>query len=322
MAARNPAIDQLKLGLSLLIIALHIFPVSGLKGWQGTVSYLIANGITRVGVPTFFIVSGYLLRNKLNDRLYLLKYGKRILLLYVIWQLLYLPDLIRFYNLGKFSATDMVARVVYGYWHLWYLLATVGGVALLYLLRNISLSGKMRHVLILFALGYAYQLSYTAGLLNEVPALKLIYEGMGTTRNFVFMAYPFLLIGTLYEYWKNVFSGKTVLLFPLAVLLLSESYLYYTLHLGALDFYLLLLPLSMVLFQFAEQCKKAARFEPDSSLSLGVYLCHPYAIRLVYEYLPQRDLGFIFLKYILIAVIAFLLWAFVRQLNRKFPFFL
>lgn len=321
MASRNPGIDVLKLGLAFLIVALHIFPVSGMKGFRGLISYEIANGITRIAVPTFFIISGYFLRNKLEDKAYLLKYAKRILMLYFVWQLIYLPDLIRFYRLGRFTTSDAILKLIFGYWHLWYLLATVGAVALLYYFRRISVRNKFVLLSSLFLLGYFYQLFYKMEVLNDFPISKLLYEGMGTTRNFIFMAYPFLLLGTLYEKWKNTALKIRFLLFLFVVFLLLESYGYYTLKIGALDFYIMILPVSMLLFSLAAENKSLTELQFNPTLSLGVYLCHPYAIRLVYEYLPQRSLEYIVLKYFLICFLTILFWFVVARLNRKLPYF-
>lgn len=321
MASRNPGIDVLKLGLAFLIVALHIFPVSGMKGFQGLISYEIANGITRIAVPTFFIISGYFLRNKLEDKTYLLKYAKRILILYFVWQLIYLPDLIRFYRLGRFTASDALLKLIFGYWHLWYLLATVGAVMLLYYFRNISVRNKFVLLCSLFLLGYAYQLFYKTGVLNDFPASKLLYDGMGTTRNFIFMAYPFLLLGTLYEYWKTTVSKIRLLLLPFVVFLLLESYGYFTLKIGALDFYIMILPVSMLLFSVAAESKSLSELQINPTLSLGVYLCHPYAIRLVYEYIPQRSFECIVLKYFLICLLTLFFWFVVARINRRFPYF-
>lgn len=321
MERRNASIDLLKLGLSFLIIALHIFPVSGLKGIPGLVAYEISNGITRIGVPTFFIISGYFLRNKLNDKVYLIKYCKRILLLFLVWQLIYLPDLIRFYNLGRFSTFNMILKLVYGYWHLWYLLATVGAVVLLYCWRNKTVRQKIMLASLLFFLGYTYQLAYKNNMLNDFPMLKFVYEVMGTTRNFIFMAYPFLVLGTLYEYWKGLIAKINFLFVPFFILLLLESYLYYTLKIGALDFSIMILPLSMILFAIAAEKNVLLNLQINPTMSLGIYLCHPYAIRLVYEYLPQKTLGYIGLKYVLICLLSLIYWFLINRLNKKLPYF-
>lgn len=318
---RNFSLDFLKLLLAFLIIALHIFPVSGLKGIEGVISYEIANGITRIGVPTFFIVSGYFLRNKMQDKAYLLKYGKRIFLLFIVWQLLYLPDMIRFYSLGKFTSFEFFLKLVFGYWHLWYLVATVGGVYLLYVSRNFTVISKFVLALSFFLCGYLYQLLYKSQLLTDFLWAKNCYDYIGTTRNFVFMAFPFLLIGTLYDYWSTIGVKLKFLFFPFLLLLLVESYGYYLLKLGALDFYLSLLPVSVLLFCIAEKSKWQSRISINTTLSLGIYLCHPYAIRLVYEFLPQRTLGFIALKFFLISFLALAFWFLIERINRKWPYF-
>ncbi|UOK42438.1 MULTISPECIES: acyltransferase family protein [Flavobacterium] len=321
MASRNPSIDILKLGLSFLIVALHIFPVSGLKGIQGILSYEIVNGITRIGVPTFFIISGYLLRNKLNDKAYLIKYAKRILILFLVWQLIYLPDLIRFYKLGRFSTFDLVLKLVYGYWHLWYLQATVCAVFMLYFLRMQSVSKKIIMALLLFFAGYVFQLAYKINLLNDVPALKLLYEVTGTSRNFIFMGYPFLVLGTLYESWRKAVAKINFLFMPFWILLFAEVYLYYTLKIGALDFSIAILPLSVLLFSIVVEKQCSSNLKINPSISLGIYLCHPYAVRLVYEFLPQRTFGYIVLKYFMICLLAIIFWYAVDRINRKFSYF-
>lgn len=321
MSLRNFSIDFLKLGLSFLIVALHIFPVAGMKGIQGLISYEIVNGITRIGVPTFFIISGYFLRNKLDDKAYLIKYGKRILVLYFVWQLIYLPDLIRFYRLGRFTTSDVILKLIYGYWHLWYLLATVGGVVLLYYFRKCTLRNKFLLLILLFFIGYAYQFFCKSEISKQFPMLKMIYEYIGTTRNFIFMAYPFLSLGTLYEHWKEVALKIRFLFFPFVLLLLLESYGYHALKIGAFDFYIMILPVSMLLFAFAVESRRQIKLQINPTLSLGVYLCHPYAIRLVYEYFPQRTLELTFIKYVLISLLAIVFWFLIERLNRKLPYF-
>ncbi|MCG2610483.1 acyltransferase [Flavobacterium sp. SM15] len=322
MIKRSASLDVLKLILALLVVALHIFPVAKLNGIQGLISYEISNAITRVAVPTFFIISGYLLRNKLEDFAYLKKYCLRILLLYFVWQLIYLPDFIRFYKLGRFTTSDAITKLVFGYWHLWYLLASVGGVVMLYFFRKLSVSVKFGFICALFLFGYAFQLAYKMNALEAFPLLKLIYTGMGSTRNFLFFAYPFLMLGSLYPHWKNgLFLKKSVLLFSFVGLLL-ESYFYYTCKLPALDFYISILPLSMLLLSFSVERTFTTRFSIPSSLSLGIYLTHPYMIRLVYEFLPQKMFEMIVLKYFMICLLSLLCWYLVERINRKFPYML
>lgn len=319
---RNNTIDVLKIAMAFLVIALHIFPVSGIEGFWGLISYEIANGITRIAVPTFFIISGYFLRNKLDDKEYLLKYAWRILVLYLIWQLIYLPDLIRFYNLGRFSATDAILKLVYGYWHLWYLLATVLAVFLLYFSRKWPLNIKYFAIVSLLFFGYGFQILHQADFFKHYESVRNMYSFIGTTRNFLFLAFPAMLIGTLYEHWKVPFSKIKGLLFPLFIGMLLENYWYYIHHVKALDFLLLLIPICMILFYTVNESKAITNVKFNPSVSLGIYLCHPYAIRLIYEYLPQKTFEFVVLKYFMISVLAIVIWWILEKINRKFPYLL
>ncbi|WP_313807219.1 acyltransferase family protein [Flavobacterium sp.] len=321
MNSRSASLDILKLVLAFLVVALHIFPVSKMKGIPGLISYEIASGITRIAVPTFFIISGYLLRNKLNDWNYIKKYCIRILLLYLVWQLIYLPDLFYHHHIKWFGTKELVLKLIYGYWHLWYLLATVFGVLLLYFSRNWQPKLKLITVLLLILMGYLFQLGFKLNIFQHIPVLKSIYEIIGTSRNAFFLAFPFLLLGTLFDSWKSWFK-KVKLLLGLCLLgLLLESYCYYSLKLGAMDFFVFLLPISLLLLQLAVQNNVQMKWSIPATLSLGIYLLHPYMIRLVYEFLPQKTIGFISVKYFIICGITLVLWFVVDRINRKFPYF-
>lgn len=318
---RNNNLDILKVVMAFLVVALHIFPVSKLKGLEGVISYEIASGITRIAVPTFFLISGYFLRNKLNDKAYLLKYVKRILLLYVIWQILYLPDLIRFYKLGWFSQFDMILKLIYGYWHLWYLLASVIAVGLLYLVRNSTILSKCILIICLLTVGYVFQILIQSDVLHRYLDVQFIYAIIGTTRNFLFFAFPMMLVGTLYDSWgPNVLKLKKYYI-PLWILLLVEVGLYYHFKVKAMDFLLFLPLLSMLTFSIVKERASITDVPVSSTLSLGIYLVHPYAIRLVYEILPQKTFGFVVVKYFLVCITAIFFWWILDKINKRIPYF-
>ncbi|ANO47928.1 acyltransferase [Flavobacterium columnare] len=304
--------------MAFLVIALHIFPVSKVTGIEGLISYEIASGITRIAVPTFFLISGYFLRNKLNDKPYLWKYTKRILLLYVVWQFIYLPDLIRFYNLGWFSKSDMILKLIYGYWHLWYLLATTIAVGLLYLLRNLSTAIKTKLILFLLILGYSFQIGIQSNRLD----LMFLYEIIGTTRNYLFFALPMMMIGTMYDKWKDEIPQFKWLFIPLWIILLIEVGMYYKYKVKAMDFLLTLPLLSMLTFYWINESHQSfIQKTIPATLSLGIYLCHPYAIRMVNELLPEQGFYDWLLKYPIICFLTLILWWLMDQINKKLTYF-
>ncbi|MES2811414.1 MAG: acyltransferase [Bacteroidota bacterium] len=319
---RNNNIDILKIVLAFLVVALHLFPVSKLGGIAGLISYEIASGITRIAVPTFFLISGYFLRNKLEDKAYLWKYAKRILLLYVVWQLIYVPDLIRFYNLGWFSHFELVVKLIYGYWHLWYLLASVIAVAFLYWTQNWSTQTKGITIVLLLTFGYSFQILIQSDALHRYLDIQLVYELIGTTRNFLFFAFPMMLLGTLYESWKNPISKIKKWFIPMWILLLLEVYCYYQFKVKAMDFLIVLPLLSMLTFALVNESESIYEGKISATFSLGIYLCHPYVIRLVNEFLPQKTFGLVVFKYVLICLIAIGLWWIVDKINKKSPYFL
>ncbi|OOB81938.1 hypothetical protein BZL53_13000 [Flavobacterium columnare] len=315
---RNNNLDVLKIIMAFLVIALHIFPVSKVTGIEGLISYEIASGITRIAVPTFFLISGYFLRNKLNDKPYLWKYAKRILLLYVVWQFIYLPDLIRFYNLGWFSKSDMILKLIYGYWHLWYLLATTIAVGLLYLLRNLSTAIKTKLILFLLILGYSFQIGIQSNRLD----LMFLYEIIGTTRNYLFFALPMMMIGTMYDKWKDEIPQFKWLFIPLWIILLIEVGMYYKYKVKAMDFLLTLPLLSMLTFYWINESHQSfIQKTIPATLSLGIYLCHPYAIRMVNELLPEQGFYDWLLKYPIICFLTLILWWLMDQINKKLTYF-
>ncbi|MDI9311840.1 MAG: acyltransferase family protein [Limnohabitans sp.] len=317
---RNNNLDILKVVMAFLVVALHIFPVSKIEGVEGFISFEIASGITRIAVPTFFLISGYFLRNKLNDMAYLWKYAKRILLLYIIWQLIYLPDLIRFYNLDWFSKTSMLLKLFYGYWHLWYLLATVISVGLLFVSRNFSVKVKSSIAFILLFFGYLFQIGIQSNFIHNLD-LQFLYEIIGTTRNFLFFGFPMMLIGTLYDNWKEPISKINWLLTPLWLLLLVEVGFYYKYEVKAMDFLFVLPFLSMLTFYWVNESKSVTVQTIHPTLSLGVYLCHPYAIRIVNEFFPEKGFYDWLLKFPIICLVAVVLWWLVEQVNKRFAYF-
>lgn len=317
---RNNNLDILKVVMAFLVVALHIFPVSKIEGVEGLISFEIASGVTRIAVPTFFLISGYFLRNKLNDSFYLWKYAKRILMLYLIWQLIYLPDLIFYYNLGWLSTTNVFLKLIYGYWHLWYLLATAISVGLLYLFRILTLSAKIVLIVLLLFVGYGFQIGIQSNYIHNLD-IRFLYEIIGTTRNYLFFALPMMMIGTLYELWKDWISKVQWSLIPMWVLLLVEVGLYYKYKVKAMDFLFVLPLLSMLTFYWVNESKSITTQTIHPTLSLGVYLCHPYAIRIVNEFLPEKGFYDWLFKYPIICLLAVVLWWLVEKVNKRFAYF-
>ncbi len=139
------SIDLFKLIFSFAVIAIHTEPFHNC-----TIEWIVRINkvVTGLAVPFFFISAGFLLGNKLSldyekvekDVLILKKYLKRILKMYLIWMLIYMPLAISHYSLSGYTFIKGLAYYVnglifvgeqYNNWVLWYLLSTVYVILLL-----------------------------------------------------------------------------------------------------------------------------------------------------------------------------------------------
>lgn len=140
----RPAFDVAKIGMCFLIMVIHIMPVNtipdGLK--------LLAP-VTRVAVPVFFMISGYLFFSKLklrstetSKRDYLKKMIFRNTKLYLFWSLILLPVTYSYRHYGQF--TNLKKVFIVG-WHVlfgstfiasWYLSALVIGLIIIFFLSR------------------------------------------------------------------------------------------------------------------------------------------------------------------------------------------
>lgn len=112
-ASRTSAIDPMRLVLAISVIALHTgFP----HDLPDQLRQILVNGLYRVAVPVFAVISGYFFASALgNGRA--LPYIRRILSLYLLWMLIYLP----IYGPDINSVGHALQMLFFGYFHLWYL---------------------------------------------------------------------------------------------------------------------------------------------------------------------------------------------------------
>jgi len=229
------AVDFTKLIFAFLVMMIHI---QILDGQYAELNFWLVNIFCRLAVPFFFLVSGFFVAGKMHDAAKVKAYVKRILLLYIIYTIIY----------GDFAAVQYMASgestiekvVVFlkrflfvgSYGHLWYLLAVVWAVGLLYLvLERLKWSEKkiafLAVVLYLIGVcGNAYR-----NLFDGVPVVSTvfsIYESIFvTTRNGVFFGFPYIALGYfIYKYrdriWKRNYWLYALLFL---VVMAGEEYL-------------------------------------------------------------------------------------------------
>lgn len=140
-ANRYNGIDLFKFIFSFFVVMIHLMPLSAL----GNKYQFISEVITRIAVPFFFCASGFLLKNKLDNNVngasnnkIVLQYIIRILMLYLIWTIIYLPCIIFWYINDEETILGFIKKSIFDgtYLHLWYLPALSVAIIFVYVLYN------------------------------------------------------------------------------------------------------------------------------------------------------------------------------------------
>lgn len=273
--SRRPALDRFRLAAVVLMICNHTGPLSSVSaGWDFWLGHILA----RIVVPFFLMVSGYFIARsewKSTGR-----FLKKTALTYLAAVALYLP--LNLYN-GGYGPLEWVQKLLAEgtLYHLWYFPAVILGVFIAWGLSRLGQPAALIIAALLYLIGLGGDSYY--GLISNLSGPAAFYQGVfavfGYTRNGVFLAPLFLLLGALGRRWS-----KTASLAGLGgslALMTAEGFLLRSLGWPRHDSMYLALPLCMVflfsllLGQNAGEDKRARR------VSLLMYLLHPWSIVLV-----------------------------------------
>ena len=182
---RSASVDVLRLVLAYMIIGLH-------GHFLGDVSprlrYLLEEGLFRIAVPLFFMISGFFLER--GGWRGMRRWLRHLLWLYALWMAVYAA-----YWLPHTHPTlaGAIIRAIFGYYHLWFLPALAMAGILLMALRLCG--GRWLAVLAVLAgsLGLAIQLASNLQLAGLIPGEGL--ESPYLFRNFAVFGFPFMALG-------------------------------------------------------------------------------------------------------------------------------
>ncbi|MBQ3459588.1 MAG: hypothetical protein IJH14_02845 [Solobacterium sp.] len=273
---RNQTIDFLKLLFSFCIIGVHI----NLFQDVSTPLYrLFTQSLFRIGVPFYFITSGYYYAGKLDDEAAAKAWLRKLLKLYLIFEVLdialVLPAMgFRFpvsYVVLRFFTTGL-NRIN------WYLISLI---LTCFLLRRPWQKG---YALPLALLGLVLYLAAMTFDSRSFLFAGTFMQNIGELHNQIW-AWPqagfsesvlFLSLGVLLRQ-KNVRVRNTHLWLLLSLALLMAEGWHCQSH-GAADAncYLSLLPAAVFLFLFALENPRLLPASFDSRLSLYIYMVHIY----------------------------------------------
>lgn len=216
----NHTIDFLKLFFALCIVGIHTDIVRLIPSER--MQWYVMQVLFRMGVPFFFVVSGYFLGGKLwscKDRkeqwLCVGKYIKKLLPPYLVWSLVNLIAAIPLWyrNLGgnPKAVQAMIIKTILFYptGAMWFILACGTGAFLLCLLW------KHKFLMVLFAIvahGFALLANTYYFVIANTPFHKVIdryLEIFLNPRKGIYVGFPLLMLGALLAYPGLIRNIKT-----------------------------------------------------------------------------------------------------------------
>lgn len=302
-------IDVVKFVMALFIVVLHTHPLEGISG---PLNFLLSDVIGRVAVPFFFAATGFLLEQKIRrtgveEREVICGYVRRILGLYVIWTILYLPiivwdKIVDGQDTLLHGIFTMVRDFIFvgSYAHLWYLPAAAAGVIITAVLtKYIRERNAAAILLLLFVMGLLTQ-SYFGLLQNILPADGVLWQGMRAVKKIMVTCRNGIFFGSIFIYMGRWIAGHQIrirgflaaagLVISTALLAAEEWYLIEQGSVREQDMYLMLLPTAFFLILFAVQLPVRAETIFLRKMSMNIFYVH-MIFKFIYRKIVQNNNG-------------------------------
>lgn len=316
MHNRNNSIDLLKLILIFSVIIAHVLPYKYDSEYQTYIAIII-HGCIRCVVPLFFIITGYFIKNKINDSEKIKLILLRFLKMFVIWQILYSYLAYLLYKNNLFSNQKMIYSLLYGFGHLWYLNAVGLGILLLYLSKKLKTKNKLILAITLILLGYIFQILFEIKYLSN--SMIMLHDSIGTTRNFLFFGFPYLLIGTIIENIKLKHTKFGMLFFLFCMII--EAIIYKLQNINIQNLFIFAIPTSIFIFKFILSYKKQTNLKQNPKMLLGIYLIHFYPVFYLTTIFPNNTIQITILKIFLVSIISSILFIIINFIDKKLKIF-
>lgn len=286
---RAPALDGFRWIAALLVVAIHTSPLACV---DGTADFLLTRVLARVAVPFFLMTTGYFMAAHREDGRWLLGQMDKLAAIYTGAVVAYLPLNAYMGDLARLTPGTLARALIFDgtFYHLWYLPAVLLGLPLTWvLLRKTGMRGATIAAAALYAVGLLGD-SYF-GLIAGTP-LEAVYGGMFQcfryTRNGLFFAPMFLALGAALRgsglsaaLNRMRTSGLAAGLAASLALMAAEALALRGAGWMRHDsMYVMLLPTMAFLFALLLRVNGPGR-RRWRSLTLWIYLVHPWAIVLV-----------------------------------------
>lgn len=242
--------------------------------------------------------------------------------MYLLWTLIYIPII---FEKNISFMTVLKDIVLIGYGHLWYLLASIYAVILIYILlrRKIKKGALAFFALCAFFIGLSVSGYYKligGGIAKEIADVYL--EVFISPRNGLLFAFPYMVMGVFLSQNKRNYGKKQTLyaLGGLYVLHLVEMFIIRKFDLcNITDMTLVVLPLTMVLVYTLIHVKLKERkiYAYFRNSSIIIYLIHPYIIKL-YDTIIKMDNSLV--RYVVVCIASLIIAIIILRLE-KYKYF-
>lgn len=275
--------DICRLLAAFMIVAIHVYPFENISP---QLDYFFTRVIFRIAVPFFLMLTGYFLIPKmLKDKQMLIKYTKKIVKLYLISMLIYLPINIYMGYFQQFNLFNFIKDILFDgtFYHLWYFPALLLGLWLNYIIFT---KGKQKIIfpliLLLFLIGLLGDSYY--GFISKISVLRSFYDCLfyffDYTRNGFFYTPIFLYIGYAIYSTDRILSAKKKIFLLLVNLILMgiEGMLLYQFKIPRhTSMYFFLIPTAYFLFSFLRE-REWKRNKKVCHMATWLYILHPLFI--------------------------------------------
>ncbi|WP_180056718.1 acyltransferase [Acinetobacter sp. YH12090] len=308
---RNLSLDILKIILAVSVVFLHghfLKDISSI-GYFSTVE-----GLFRLAVPTFLIISGFYFYD-VTDTNKLKKWIIRLGSLYLVWMLIYSPFWLNINNIPKTLFT-----LFNGYYVLWYLIGALFSGVIVYYIKNLSKNTHISLILFLFLMGCLIQLIGNLHVFSGIIDKAFNYNPIH--RNFLLFCLPFFLIGYLinkYDIYKEIKITLPMLLICLTLVVLESNLnRIYVSSTENLDQIFSLIIASPALFLYFKNKNLQGKTKDLANLSTAIYLIHPMILIAIGYYLTLNKTVISFFT----LGLAFIAGIILVYLNKKLKYIL
>lgn len=322
------ALDLFRMASAILVMCIHFRPFFD---YSDLLNFCISEVISRIAVPFFFMCSGFFMGKKIRlndgkDFFYLKQSIKKLLLLLVFWNLVYLPfnirDIITYQSGGTVYKLLLFLRkmIMESYGHLWYLNSLFMCLVSLYIWRKFKY--KDRYLIILMLGLYTFGLLgssyfFVAEKMNILSSILVYVKHIIINyRNLFFFGGIFYMVGYKLDLisLKKRFSGLlTIILF---ITFFVECYFIKINSGKSWDYYITLLPLTIAIFLLLKEIsiQNCVKIREISSLC---YFMHPLIGLIFGPFIYQCDSA---VRFIMLLILTITISIIVRYMGGKFHY--